>query len=69
MGMCVSGDIYQAKVDKMIGDIEGVKNYIHDILVLIKEIFYKHIEQLNIIFGALRAAGLKVNYTKRRGVS
>ena len=39
MGMCASGNIFQAKVDKILGDIEGVKTYIDDILVLIKEIF------------------------------
>jgi hypothetical protein len=27
MGMCCSGDIFQAKVDQLLGDIEGV---IHD---------------------------------------
>ena len=37
MGMCTLGDIFQAKVDKLLGDIEGVKTYIDDILVLIKD--------------------------------
>ena len=57
-------DIFQAKVDKLLGDIEGVKTYIDDILVLGKDTFEKHIEQLRIIFGRLRAAGLKVNAPK-----
>ena len=43
MGMCASGDIFQAKVDELIVDIVGVKKYINDILVLRKEIFSKHI--------------------------
>ena len=64
MGMCASGDIFQANVDKIIGDIKGVKTYIYGILVLGKDIFEKHIEQLSIIFGRLRATGLKVNVTK-----
>ena len=34
MDMCASGDIFQAKVDELIGDIEGVKTHIDDILVL-----------------------------------
>ena len=34
MGMCASRDISQAKVDELLGDIEGVKTYIDDILVL-----------------------------------
>ena len=36
MGMCASGDIFQAKADKLLGDIKGLKTYINDILVLIK---------------------------------
>ena len=64
MGMCASGNIFQAKVDDLLGNIEGVKNYIDDILVLRKDSFEKHIEQLKIIFVRLRAAGLKVNAPK-----
>ena len=37
MGMCALVDIFQVKVDKLLGDIEGIKTYIDDILVLIKE--------------------------------
>ena len=61
MVMCISEDIFQAKLDDLLGDIEGVKTYIYDILVLIKDSFKKHIEHLRIIFGRLRAAGLTVN--------
>ena len=61
MGMCASGNIFLSKVDKLLSDIEGVKIYINDILVLIKDCFTKHIYQLRIIFGRLRASGLKVN--------
>ena len=53
--------IFQDKVDKLLCDIKGVKTYIHDRLVLRKEIFYNHKEQLKIIFVRLRAARLKVN--------
>ena len=38
MGMCISGDIFQAKVNELLGDIDGVKAYIDDILVLNKGI-------------------------------
>ena len=65
MGMCASGDISQAKVDKLLGDIKGIKTYIDDILVLRKESFYNNIEQLRIIFRRLRASGLRVNAPKR----
>ena len=64
MCMCASGDIFQAKVDELLGDIEGVKTYIDDILVLSKDSFEKHLDQLRIIFGRLRDVGLKVNAPK-----
>ena len=34
MGMCASGGIFQSKVDKILGDIEGFNTYIDDLLVL-----------------------------------
>ena len=64
VGMCDSGDIFQSKVDEILGDVEGVKIYISDLLVLSKYCFRNHIEQLRMIFGRLRAAGFKVNSHK-----
>ena len=39
MGMCTSGDIFQYKVDKLLGDTEGVKMNINDIIILSKDCF------------------------------
>ena len=39
MGVCALGGIFQAKVDKLLGDIKGIKIYIDDILVLRKDRF------------------------------
>ena len=64
MGICSSEDIFQSKVDEILSDIEGVKTYIDDILVLSKYFFRKHIKQLRKISGRLRTAGLKVNAPK-----
>ena len=64
MGMCVSGDIFQAKVYDLLGDIEGVKCYIDDILAVCKGTIAEHLEQLRTIFRRFRAAGLKVNASK-----
>ena len=64
MGMCILGDILQAKVDDLLSDIEGVKTYIDDILFLRNEILSKHIEKLRIFFGRLRTAGLNINAPK-----
>ena len=64
MGMCASGDIFQSKVDEVLGDIESNKVYIDDILILIKDCFTNQIEQQRTIFCKLRASGLKVNAPK-----
>ena len=53
MGICASGYIFQAKVNKLFNDIKGVKTFTYDILVLSKDCFTKNIEQLRIIFGIL----------------
>ena len=37
MDMCASGDIFQSKVGKLLGYIEGVKTYTNYILVLSRD--------------------------------
>ena len=63
-GMCASVYISQEKVDKLLGEIKGVKTYINDILVLSKDILSNNIEQLRIIYCILLSLGLKVNATR-----
>ena len=48
--MVMSGDIFQAKVNKSIGNTEGVKSHIDGIIVLNKGDFADHVEQLSICF-------------------
>ena len=50
MGVACSPDIFQAKINELLGDIEGTKAYIDDILVVKKGKFDEHLEQLNEIF-------------------
>ena len=50
VGMCASGDIFQAKVDNLLRDIEGVETYIGDILVLSKNSFENRIGHVKIIY-------------------
>ena len=58
-GMCASGYIFQAKVDKLLGDIKFVKKYINDILVLSKDFSTKNIYHLIAIIFGLNNAELK----------
>ena len=59
MGMCASGDIFQAKLDTLLGVIWGFKTYIDGILVLINDSFEKNIDHLRIISLRLRVESLK----------
>ena len=61
MGMCASVEIFQTKLDKLLGGIEGIKMYIDDILVLRKDSSEIHIDELIIIFSRIRVAVLQLN--------
>ena len=39
MGMCAPGDIFQARVEELLGDIKGIKAYINYIPVLSRDCF------------------------------
>ena len=64
MVMCALGDIFQDKVDKIIGDIEVVKTYTVSILVLSKESFSERTDHLIVILSRIRDAALKSNARK-----
>ena len=60
-GLCNSSDIFQDKVDKLIGYIREYKAYINNILVLGKGGFSQRIEHLRVIFASLRDSGIIFN--------
>ena len=62
--MVISGDVFQSKMYNLIGNIEGVKTYIDNILCIEKGSFAQHINQLGEIFHKFQKAGLKVNAIK-----
>ena len=66
MGVACSPDIFQAKIYELLGDIEGTKAYIDDILVVKRGTYKEHLEQLDEIFRRCRKAGLQVNAEKCR---
>ena len=61
MGMYAPLDIFKSKFYEIIIDIEGIKAYIDDILILSKESVPKHIYQIRVIFSRLCIVGLRVN--------
>ena len=64
VGMRTFVNTFQEKLDEIIGYIEGVKTYIDDIEVLLKERLSKRKYQIIVIFSRLSAAGLKLNVPK-----
>ena len=66
MGVACSPDIFQAKIYELLGDIEGTKAYIDDILCVQKGNYDQHLEQLEEVFKRCRRVNLKLNVNKCR---
>ena len=64
MGVSCSPDIFQAKIYELLGDIEGTRAYMDDILVIKKGTFQEHLLQLEEIFRRCQKANLKLNAKK-----
>jgi hypothetical protein len=64
MGLCNSPDIFQEKMSTLFGDLEFIRTYIDDLLVLTKSDWQDHLHHLDIVLNRLKQAGLKVNARK-----
>ena len=64
MGLCNSPDIFQEKMSILMGDLEYVRAYIDDLLVLSKGSWEDHLNKLDEVLTRLNKAGLKVNAKK-----
>ena len=64
MGVSCSPDIFQAKINELLGDIEGICAYLDDLLLLSKGSWEDHLERLEEVFKRLRDKGLRVNPLK-----
>jgi hypothetical protein len=64
MGLCNSPDIFQEKMSTLMQDLEYVRAYIDDLLIITHGSFEEHIDKLKVVLGRLREAGLKVNAKK-----
>ena len=64
MGLCNSPDIFQEKMSTLFHDLENVRAYIDDLLVLGTGTWEEHILQLDEVLTRLQKAGLKVNAKK-----
>ena len=66
MGLAISPDIFQEKMSNLMKDLEFVRAYIDDLLVLTTEGWEQHLQQLEKVFAKLQQAGLKVNANKSK---
>ena len=64
MGLCNSPDIFQEKMNELFADLEVVKAYIDDLLIITKGSWQDHLDKLEIVLARLQEAGLKVNMGK-----
>ena len=64
MGLSNSPDIFQEKMSTLMADLEYVRAYIDDLLVLTSGSLEDHLDKLDTVLGRLEEAGLKVNAKK-----
>jgi hypothetical protein len=64
MGLCNSPDIFQEKMSELMADLEYVRAYIGDLLIITNGDFDDHLNKLREALVRLEAAGLKVNALK-----
>ena len=64
MGLSYSPDYFQEKMSELMQDLEYVRTYLDDLLVLTKGSFTDHLEKLERVLERPQEAGLKVNAKK-----
>jgi len=64
MGLCNSPDIFQEKMGELMADLEFVRAYIDDLIILTKDTWENHLDQLKIVLQRLQNAGLEIHAKK-----
>ena len=64
MGVAGSPDIFQAKINELLGDIAEIKAYLDDVLAIGKGTFDEHLETLEEVFRRCEEKNLKLNANK-----
>ncbi len=64
MGLCNSPDIFQEKMSGLLQDLEYVRTYIDDLLIISKGNWSDHLTKVKTVLQRLQDAGLKVNARK-----
>ena len=64
MGLCNSLDILQEKINELFTDLDYIRAYIDDIIVLTKSTWEDHFVHLEQVSTQIIKAGIKVNANK-----
>ena len=65
MGLSCAPDVFQSKINELLGDLDSVRAYIDDVLILTKDAsFEKHLEQVRVVLSRMQKAGLRINADK-----
>ena len=64
MGVACAPDIFQGKMSQLMQELEYVKTYLDDLLVITNSTYEDHLEKLEVVLDKLRKAGLRVNIAK-----
>ena len=64
MGIASAPDIFQSIMDELLGDLDFVRTYIDDILIVSDGTFQDHMSKLNTVLDRLQTAGFRANLRK-----
>jgi hypothetical protein len=61
---CLVSDVFQNFMSKLFQDMEYVKTYLDDLLILTNSSFKDHLLKLEMVLARLSTAGMRVNISK-----
>jgi hypothetical protein len=64
MGIKIAPDVFQNVMSKFVQDMEYVKTYLDDLLILTNSSFKDHLLKLQMVLARLSTAGMRVNISK-----
>ena len=64
MGVCISPDIFQERMSTLMDDLESVRVYIDDLLIVTSGSFEEHMVKVDEVMKRLHDAGLKCKIDK-----
>ena len=64
MGICVAGDIFQERMNELLGHLPFVRCYLDDVLIITKGSWEEHCKAIDTVLKLLSINGLKVNAMK-----